>query len=96
MTDYAALSEALLAAADAMHRDMTLDADRALRHAIYGEPDAAPEEDTDAAALHLEALTAIAELCTVQPEQVAGLPHGRAQIAARIASSRAAVQAHRD
>ncbi|KUF18443.1 hypothetical protein [Streptomyces silvensis] len=94
MTDYHALSEALLRAADAMHSDMTLDADRALRHAIYGDPDTALDEDPSKAALHLDALTAIAELCTVQPKQVAGLPHGRAQIAARIASSRAAVQAH--
>ncbi|MFH8792216.1 hypothetical protein [Streptomyces sp. NPDC017941] len=94
MTNHAALSDALLRAADAMHADLTLDADRALRLAIWGDTDAEPPGDTEAD-LHRAALTAIAELCNTQPDQVAGLAHGRAQMAARIASSRAAVHAHR-
>lgn len=94
MTDYRARADALLTAADAMHADPTLDADRALRLAIWGNADTElPGADEAKAGVHTDAITAIAERCRVPADDVPALPHGHAQMAARIEAARAAARA---
>ncbi|MFD5697473.1 hypothetical protein [Streptomyces lasiicapitis] len=89
MTRYASLAEALQTAAEAMRGDLTLDADRALRLAIWDNADAPTAGDGEPGAdLYAAAIASIAQRCNVSVDEVVALPHGRAQMAARIEASR--------
>lgn len=85
MTDSAALATALQNAAEAMHNDPTLDA---LCHAIWDTPDAPPSGAPDDIDVYTDAIKAIAKRCGIPIVDVPALPHGRAQMAARIEAAR--------